>query len=91
MGESFGLVIVESMSCGTPVVATTSAASPERVLPGTGVLCAPDDPHALASACLEGLALSAEPGIRERCRAAAAPYDWDAMLPEYERIYQGAV
>lgn len=88
--ESFGLVIVESLACGTPVVVTSHSASPERVEPGTGVICDPDDPEALARACLEALELTWQPGTRERCRAAAAPYDWDALVPEYERIYSGS-
>ncbi len=66
--ESFALVLVESMACGTPVVVTNHAASPERVLPGTGIVCDPDDPQALALACLQGLELAAEPDIRTRCQ-----------------------
>ena len=44
----------------------------------TGELCAPQDPGALAAACLRGLALARPAGDGAACRASAEPYDWDA-------------
>ena len=87
--ESFALALVESLACGTPVVATRHGASPERVADGTGFLCEPDDLDSLVDACDRALELACEPGIAARCRAAAEPWDWDALAPQYERIYRG--
>jgi glycosyltransferase involved in cell wall biosynthesis len=87
--ESFALVLTESLACGTPIVTTRHSASPERVVPGAGVLCQPDDVAGLAAACEEGLDLARQPGIRERCRAAAAEWSWDALVPHYELVYAG--
>ncbi|HEX4820364.1 MAG TPA: glycosyltransferase family 4 protein [Acidimicrobiales bacterium] len=87
--ESFALALVESLACGTPVVATRHGASPERVAEGTGFLCRPDDLESLVDACDRALDLACEPDIASRCRAAAEPWDWDALAPIYERIYGG--
>lgn len=86
--EVFGLVYLESLACGTPVVGTTSAAAPERVRPGVGFTCAPGDVRGLADACLAALALTQERGITDRCRAAAEPYDWaTGIAPRLEALY----
>jgi len=87
--ESFALALVESLACGTPVVATRHGASPERVVDGAGFLCEPDDLDSLVDACDRALDLACEPDIASRCRAAAEPWDWDALAPLYERIYFG--
>lgn len=60
--EGFGIVFLEAMACGKPVVAARAAAVPETVLDGaTGLLVDPDDSEALAGA-LAGLL--ADPGRR---------------------------
>lgn len=42
--EPFGLVVTESMACGTPVIALNRGASPELIVDGiTGFLCADED------------------------------------------------
>src|SRR5574337_908294 len=51
--EGFGIVFLEAMACGKPVVAARVAAVPETVLDGeTGLLVDPEDPEALARAML---------------------------------------
>jgi glycosyltransferase involved in cell wall biosynthesis len=88
--DSFGMSLLESLACGTPVVTTTHSAPQELVQAGvTGELCPPHDPAALAAACLRGFALARAPGIAERCRDTAQAYDWDgALAPLCERLYE---
>jgi glycosyltransferase involved in cell wall biosynthesis len=63
-GEAFGLYVIEAMAAGVPVVQPRVAAFPELIeATGGGVLCAADDPQALAEA-IEGLLLD-----RARARA----------------------
>lgn len=89
--DSFGMALVESLACGTPLVTTTSGAPQELVKEGvTGEICRPRDPEDLAGACLRALRLAREPGTAAACRAAAAPFDWDSGLaPLCEGLYAG--
>lgn len=90
--DSFGMVLVESLSCGTPLVTTTHGAPQELVDPGvTGELTEPGDPVRLAEACLRALSLARRPGTTGACRASAERFDWDKSLaPLAERLYSGA-
>jgi phosphatidylinositol alpha-mannosyltransferase len=89
--DSFGMALVESLACGTPVVATTHSAPKEVVEPGvTGELCEPHDPPGLADACVRAFALTRRAGIVEACRSATEAFDWDRSLaPLVERLYTG--
>lgn len=90
--DSFGQALLESLACGTPIVASTHAALPELVGPATGVLCEPDDPESLADACRRAFELARRPETAEACRQSAVPYDWlTSLAPRYERYYAGDV
>lgn len=89
--ESFGLVLVEAMAAGVPVVATDIAGYREVVRDGVdGLLVPPRDVAALASAVRRvlsdrNLAGSLRRGGRER----AAGFDWDAVVDRIEEVYRG--
>ncbi len=89
MHDSFGMALVESLACGTPIVTSTHGAPQELVTEGvTGELSAPEDPESLAQACLRAFELARRPATVDACRAAAEPYDWDrGIAPLCERIY----
>ena len=84
--EPFGLVMVEAMACGTPVVATRRGSVPEVVAHGqTGFVC--DDHASLVAALRRVDQLSAD-----RCRAEAVRrFDVDLMAARYEDVYRAAV
>jgi len=48
--ETFGLIVLEAMACGRPVVATRAGAIPEHVDESVGMLAAPNDAADLAAA-----------------------------------------
>jgi phosphatidylinositol alpha-mannosyltransferase len=88
--EVFGLVLLESLACGTPLVGADNAAIPELCRPGVGVLSRLGDHESLAAACVEALELSQRSGIEDACRAVAAPYDWrTGIAPLLEKVYAG--
>jgi len=74
--EGFGLPIVESMACGTPVLAARVGSMPE-ITGDAGVLFDPHDIDALARALLDW---SVEPpalqGLRERALQRATLFSW---------------
>lgn len=76
--EGFGIVFLEAMAAGLPIVSTTAAAIPEVVRHGaTGILVPPRDPQSLAGALL---LLLTDHDRRQRyaahARAVVPQYDW---------------
>jgi phosphatidylinositol alpha-mannosyltransferase len=70
--EAFGLVLVESMACGTPVFAARDGGPAEIVdSPRVGSLFETDDERDVARAMHEALELAEDPGTAAACRARA--------------------
>jgi phosphatidylinositol alpha-mannosyltransferase len=89
--EAFGLVLVESLAAGTPVVAARSGACPEIVDdPRVGRLFEPGDAADLARAIGEAIELAADPATAATCRAHARRWDWDRVVESYEALYAAA-
>jgi glycosyltransferase involved in cell wall biosynthesis len=87
--EAFGLVLVESLACGTPVVASRSGALPEIVdRASIGRLFEGDDPEALAGALLEALDLSTESETAAACRQRAEEFRIERTIDAFERLYR---
>ncbi|HTW20440.1 MAG TPA: glycosyltransferase family 4 protein [Mycobacteriales bacterium] len=92
-GESFGIVLLEAMAGGAPIVASNLAAF-SRVLDdgALGVLAEVGDPVSLAAACS---ALLSAPQYRDELRTAArhavARYDWSVVSGEVLRVYETAI
>lgn len=88
--ESFGMVVLEAMQLGTPVVAVKDAgAIPYVVGPhGAGALCDADDIVGMADLVR---ALLASPSQAEaqaaNARAAAARFAPEVVVPKYEAAY----
>jgi glycosyltransferase involved in cell wall biosynthesis len=85
-GEAFGLVLVEALACGTPVVGADAGAIPE-VLGGDeriGRLFAGDEREALARALLEALELD----DAAACRARAEQFSTDRTTDAYVAVYE---
>ena len=88
-GESFGMVLLEAMALGIPVLATDLPGHRSVVTPGhDGVLVPRRDPDALAAALAR---LLDDPGERRRLGAnglrSAARFGWDDIAARLEDIY----
>ncbi|HEU5033445.1 MAG TPA: glycosyltransferase, partial [Mycobacteriales bacterium] len=90
LNEAFGLVLVESMATGTPVVACASGGPTEIVdRPEVGRLAPPGDPAALAAALQSALALAADPDTAHRCAQQARRWDWGEVVgPAHLEVYE---
>lgn len=89
--ESFGLVALEAMACGVPVVASHIGGIPEVVEDGvTGFLYPVGDIEAMAGGCL---ALCRDEGLhadfsRQARQRAEGRFDSEKIIPLYESLYK---
>ena len=85
--ESFCLPALEAMTRGIPVVASEWGATPE-VVGNAGVLVDPRDETAAAHAMLEVLDTKTRDAWRDRARARAARFTWEATARETLLVYE---
>lgn len=88
--EGFGLITLEALACGTPVVSAPGCGAVDVLAPLAPSWLASDHrPASLASAVGGALdTLSADPATRERCRRHATTYAWERISAEYEALYR---
>ena len=89
IAEAFGLVLVEAMACGLPVIAADAHGPAEIVAPGTGWLVPTDNQDALAEALL---AAASNPDERKRRGNRAhqhsrTSYGWPLIAARVANVY----
>ncbi len=93
--ESFGIVLIEAMACGLPVIATDYPGVRAVVADGeTGLIVPPGDPAAVARALAElraaGPERRAELGERGRARA-VREWSWPTLVDRMDGAYAEAI
>lgn len=83
--ETFGLAVLESLACGTPVVACTGGAAGEVAAHAGRVV--PADPRALAAGAL---ALWHDGAARDAARSHARRFTWDRSVDAMLHALAGA-
>ncbi len=94
IAEGFGLMAVESMACGTPVIVFEGTALPETIAaPECGIAVPYKDSYALRQAIERVLG---DPGLHHHLRKnglrhVAAKHGFEAYAEGYLRLYEGLV
>lgn len=86
--ESFGLVVLEALACGTPVVATPVGAAADLVQQGVnGTLIAAPEPQALAEGVSRILALPPDQRpTPQQVHASVQTYGWEGIASAIVQI-----
>jgi len=91
--ESFGIVNLEAMACGVPIVASEIGGVPDVVKDGeNGLLVPPRDPNALADAIiylLENEDVRRKMG--ERGKEMVRDYTWERIAEKTEKVYEAVL
>jgi phosphatidylinositol alpha-mannosyltransferase len=87
--EAFGVALIESLACGTPVIGYRAGGIPEIIdRDGIGGLFDRLDPGALARALADGLELAGAPSTPARCRSRAEEFSTDVAADRYLALYR---
>lgn len=92
--ESFGMVALEAMACGVPVIATKSGGIQELILDGeTGFLCEVGDIETMADWAIQVLfdrKLKKEIGKKSKERVKKY-FSVEKIIPQYEELYMNTL
>ena len=85
--ETLGMVILEAMSCGKPVVASDIGGIPESVRNGyNGLLTIPKDPANIADKIVKAFTQFDLEEMGKRAHQTALNYAWEKISKKYEQV-----
>ena len=90
--EGFGLVVLEALACGTPVIGTDVGGLPETLVQLDPSLVVPHNDPAVLAERLETAREGGEPlPDADRCRGFAESFSWSNVAARHEEIYERAI
>ncbi len=93
ISEGFGFSAAESLSCGTPVVASDAGSLPEIVKDNNnGLLSEPGNPDSIAENVIKILSdKKLRARLARNAPASVKRFDWDKGTREYVKIYESVL
>ena len=88
--ETFGLTIIEAMSCGTPAIVYDNTAQPELITPETGRVVESGNVEKVKEA-VEEVCSKGKAHYSEACRMHALEYDEARSYHKYLEVYEEVV
>lgn len=90
--ETLGLVLLEAMAAGCPVVACRAGGVPDAVQDGlTGFLFKPGEPDGLVNCVRRALASGDLDSIRSRAREDVERHSWEGATEQLRQLYTDAI
>ena len=86
--EPFGLVAIEAMACGAPVIATNEGGLPDFVTPDVGILVNVEDAKSLAKEITRILQNQVSFNREKISSKMRNLYSQDALIEEFIKIYK---
>lgn len=89
--EAFGLVVIEAMACGAPVIGTNQGGIPEIINPNVGIVFEPENYEELAMAVSSVLTGEIKFDATEIAKYAYDNYSEDELIKPLIGVYEEAV
>jgi glycosyltransferase involved in cell wall biosynthesis len=88
--EGLGVVLLEALACGTPIIGTEVGGIPDVVVPEVGLLVPPANSELLAEAICELLSSDSQwSHMSKHARLQAEKhYDWSRIAAQFIKIYE---
>jgi glycosyltransferase-like protein len=86
--EGWGLVILEAIAAGLPVITSNQPPFTEFLRPNQALLIDPQDVDALAAAMLASVQLEVAESLRQQSQPILANYSWEASAQQHVDYYR---
>ena len=83
--EAFGLVYVDALCFGLPIVTTVNGGSMDIINKDNGILIPPNDTIKLSEAIIEALNKNWD---KDKIKRGAEKYRWDTIYGKYMKLYE---